>query len=388
VQVNTSTNTTYTNTTNKNNKTNHSNDFSNLINAKISELKVSDKQLPEDAHKQLQKQYKESFTDEKYDELIEKLEIKDLSDGDKTLIKSIIDDRVVTKDEIEDLSYEQIVTLNKFIMQKDANGDYIEETQISTNYAVSNILNIPLISDNETFNKTIFEKAIHMEDSRSFMALVTGTWNFPYDEPNHIDYDTNDPDVVLRDLISKYETRLETSKKVVEIEYYKNSINIYQSLLNNYEINSDENKAGVIDNKEYFVDLKEELIEDLLSLIKTGLTVSEVESLEKLIADINQLIEDSKERDVSEKKIEDLIKKLEQKLEELQRRMGGDGEIEADKDMEISQAGSKQLTHSMKEFKSMVLSLKYALDEIKEQSTKPEPFSTHEELQLRKGYRN
>ena len=389
MQVTSTTKITSDNTSKNQNNNNSTSDFNDILNKNISSIKITNEPLPDDAIEKMRQQYKDDMTDEKFDELLKKLDINNLNDEEKKLYKSIIDDRVITKDEINDLSYEQIVTLNKFIMKKDSNNEYIDETSISMYYDVSNILNIPLISDDENFNKVIFEEAIGMEDTRGFMALVTGTYNFPWDKNNHIDYDSKDPDEVLRNLIYDYEMKLETSNKTEVMEFYKNVINLYSNLLENYERISGEDMSGVVTQDEYLVNIREDLIDDLMSIIKTGLTVSEVESLEKLIADINKLIDESKENEVSAEKVEDMIKRLEQKLQELQKRMGGKGEIEADKNLVTSETNYKELTHSMKEFKSMVLSLEKALNKIKEESVKNESFSsTQDELILREQLKN
>ncbi|RLA84355.1 MAG: hypothetical protein DRG78_01695 [Epsilonproteobacteria bacterium] len=356
------------------------NNFSNILN----NLQISKDPLPADAYEKIKQGYKDNFTDEKYDELIEKLDIKNLSDSDKELIKTIIDDRVITKDEINDLSYEQIVTLNKFIMKKDSNNNYIEETMVSMYYDVSNIMNIPLISNDENFNKTIFNQAIDMEDTRGYMALITGTHNFPWDKNNHIDYNSGDPDDILRELIYDYEQKLETSTKIEVIEYYKNAINIFSNLIEDYDRLKGEDMSGIDNQDNYNFDIIEDLFNDLMSIIRTGLTVSEIESLEKLTAEINKLINDSENKEVSSKKVEDMIKLLEQKLEELQKRLGGSGEIDADKNLETKHSNSKTINQTMKDFKSMVKSLEIELDKIKEQNKRYDSFSsTQDELNLR-----
>lgn len=391
MEVNNTTQTTKSTSTNSTKSktivTNNS-QFNNMI---ISQKDIK-AELPRDAWQQQERLYREEFTDEKYEELLKKLDIKNLNDDEKKLYKSIIDDRIITKEEIDNLSYEEILTLQKFTMDKDSEGKDIDVIPIGYYYDAGYILNIPLISDNENFNKSVFEMVKKIDDKdevQKFMVLVTGTHNFPYDEKNHIDYDTEYPDTVLRDLISEYETKLESSSRGKDIEYYKNTINLYTGLLNTYDKLSGEDMSGVMTDEEYFVNIREDLINDLISMLKTGLTVSEIESLEKLIADINKLIDDSKEKDISKKRVDDLIKKLEQKLEKLQKRMGGDGTIETDKDLETSDTNSTELTHSMKEFKSIVLSLEKELNKIKEENKNlNHTSSTQEELMLREKLKN
>jgi len=154
---------------------------------------------------------------------------------------------------------------------------------------------------------------------------------------------------------------------------------MYTDLYNLYSEFKGE-KENKLDTQEYTIDIRQQLIDDLLSVMNTGLSISEIEELEKLVKDINQLIEESKTKKVSVKRVEDMIEKLELKLEELSRRLGIKGEIEVDKNLELE--NTEGLSQIMKDFKSVVQSLKNALDEIKEKKELSQQTSTDEELKL------
>ncbi len=364
--------------------------FSDIYNKKISELdkdKIIDGPIPPEVIEQMRQEYKDSFTDERYEEILEKLDIKNLSDEDKELFKSIIDDRHISYDEVKDLSYEQMETLKQFTATEKFDS-YKEIAVLHTDFKVEKLFQIPLISDNKTFNKSVLEMAKNFESDeevRDFMAMVTGTWNFPYDEPNHIDYDTQDPDIVLRDIIYNLEEKLETTTKVKEMEFYKNAINLYTGLLNTFDKLSGEDMSGVMSDEEYYVNIREDLIEDLMSILRTGLTVSEIESIEKLIADINKLIEDSKEQDISEDTIKEMIQKLKNDIAKLQDRMGIQSEENSEGDLSSASDNKETegLSVDMKILKSIVQNLEKELTKIKEKSDDTNFTSTDDELQLR-----
>jgi len=377
--------------TQTNNNTKSDTKFDDIYNQKISEIDkemIVDGPIPPEAIEQMKQESKDSFTDEKYEEILKKLDIKNLSDEDKDLFKSIINDKHISYDEVKDLSYEQMETLKKFTATTEKFDSYEEIAVLHTDFKVEKLFQIPLISDNKTFNKSVLEMAKNFESDeevRDFMAMVTGTWNFPYDEPNHIDYDIQDPDIVLRDIIYKLEEKLETTTKVKEVEFYKNAINLYTSLLNTFDKLSGKDMSGVMSDEEYFVDIREDLIEDLISILRTGLTVSEIESIEKLIADINKLIEDSKEQDISENTIKEMIQKLKSDIEKLQERMGIQSEENPEGDLSsVSENKETEgLSIDMKILKSIVQNLEKELTKIKEKSDDINFTSTTEELKLR-----
>ncbi len=328
----------------QNNTAQSNSKFSNFLNTEISSMKINGT-LPSDAMEQLQKNYKEDMTDKKFDQLLDTLSIKNLTNKEKEFYKSIIDDRVITKDEIKDLSYEEIVTLNKFIDKTNEDGTRIKETSMLMYVDASQIINIPLISNNEAFNKSVLEMTKGMDDTRQFITLVRGI------NEKRIDYDTVDPSQVLNKLIYEYKDRLETSTATNDMKYYQGVINIYSKLLQTYEELSGENITQE-KTETMKVDITQILLEDLLSLIKTGLTESERKELEKLIATINKLIDDSEKSD--------MIEKLKLQLEELQKRMGD---------------------NATEEFKSMVSSFNKILENIEEDKS-INKHSTSDELKL------
>jgi len=359
-----------------------------LMNKKISELIISDRPLPSDAYEKIKQQYIDSMTDEKFDELVDKLGINSLSDSDKALFKSIIADRHISDEEIKGLSYEQMKTLGKFVFKEDENGKYIEETLINTDIKAGTLLSIPVLSKDNNFNKALFSMVEKMDDNMQiigFMYPITGTSHsskiiaFPLLQ--HINYDNNPKNIdeIIQDLIDVYELKLKNTLKANDVEYYQNQISMYTDLYNLYSEFKGE-KENKLDTQEYTIDIRQQLIDDLLSVMNTGLSISEIEELEKLVKDINQLIEESKTKKVSVKRVEDMIEKLELKLEELSRRLGIKGEIEVDKNLELE--NTEGLSQIMKDFKSVVQSLKNALDEIKEKKELTQQTSTDEELKL------
>ena len=365
------------NTTNQKNKSNQK--FDDILN-----IHIQDK-LPSDAFEKQRQIYRDDMTDEKFESVLKDLGINNLNDEEKEFYKSIVDDRLITRDEIKDLSYEQIETLNKFrATTQNTNTDNINDFFVSCYVDVSNILNIPLVSNDEDFNKAIYESMKDMDDTREFMALVTGSYNFPFEAP--IDYNTTSPYDVLTAQIQIYEEKLENSTRVEDNPYYKRVIGIYSDLLQTYDEIREKNVTRETTYDDEIIDVKADLFADLISLLKTGLTVSEVEYIEKLTSNINNLIEESETNDISKDKLEDMIKELKEKIAEIQKRFGEKDGKETTK--ESLGEDSEGLSLTMKEFKSIVLTLEKTFTQLKEKNSRPDVISTQDELKLREEYRN
>ncbi len=365
------------NTTNQKNKSNQK--FDDILN-----IHIQDK-LPSDAFEKQRQIYRDDMTDEKFESVLKDLGINNLNDEEKEFYKSIVDDRLITRDEIKDLSYEQIETLNKFrATTQNTNTDNINDFFVSCYVDVSNILNIPLVSNDEDFNKAIYESMKDMDDTREFMALVTGSYNFPFEAP--IDYNTTSPYDVLTAQIQIYEEKLENSTRVEDNPYYKRVIGIYSDLLQTYDEIREKNVTRETTYDDEIIDVKADLFADLISLLKTGLTISEVEYIEKLTSNINNLIEESETNDISKDKLEDMIKELKEKIAEIQKRFGEKDGKETTK--ESLGEDSEGLSLTMKEFKSIVLTLEKTFTQLKEKNSRPDVISTQDELKLREEYRN
>jgi len=369
-------------------------DQTSIDDVMMDNINISAVLTTEDIQKGRQK-YSELFTDERFEEILTRLNLNDLSDEEKTLYKSIIDDRYISNEEIEDLSYEQMETLGKFIFIKDGKDSYVDESLINTDYKAGTLLSIPLIGDDENFKNSLFQMVQNMDTQKqinNFMAPLTGNSTFhqiiAFPQLLNINYDGKDIENMLEKMIEDYKIKLDSVYKADEVEFYQNAIAQYTDLFNLYQEFSG-NEDAKLEKEKYISDIKQYLLNDLISFLQTGLTVSEVEKLEKALAKIDMLIEKSEEKDISEEEIKEMIEKLKEQLNEIYQRLGGKGEIEVEEDLETQ--NSEGLTETMKEYKSIVSSLRQALEEIKSNASKKEQVSTDEELKLReqlKTYQN
>jgi len=336
----------------------------------------------------LEKYDDSKLTQEQFDKLIDKLDLNYLSQDEKELYKSIIDNGYISNEEIKDLSYEEMKTLGKFVFKKDESGEYIDETLLNSDMKAGTLLSTAVISDNDDFNKSVFKMVENLEkdeDITNFMYLITGTFHsnklIAFPQLQEIDYDGKDIKEFLEDKISTFEDMLEVSASSELSKVLKGVINQFDDLLGLFNSIS-KNKDEPTTKSSYEVDITQKLIDDLFSLMETGLTKTELESIEKLMNQIREKIEDSKEKKVSEDKIRELLKELEDKIKEIQKRVMGNDKIEIEKDS--NNIKDDELSVNMQEFKSILQSLKIALEKIKEEGTnKTNSISSHEELSLR-----
>lgn len=344
--------------------------------------------IPKEVPVHLEKYDDSKLTQEQFDKLIDKLDLNYLSQEEKELYKSIIDNGYISNEEIKDLSYEEMKTLGKFVFKKDESGEYIDETLLNSDMKAGTLLSTAVISDNDDFNKSVFKMVENLEkdeDITNFMYLITGTFHsnklIAFPQLQEIDYEGKDIKEFLKDKISTFEDMIEVSASSELSKVLKGVINQFDDLLDLFNSIS-KNKDEPTTKSSYEVDITQKLIDDLISLMETGLTKTELESIEKLMNQIKEKIEDSKEKKVSEDKIRELLKELEDKIKEIQKRVMGNDKIEIEKDS--NNIKDDELSVNMQEFKSILQSLKIALEKIKEEGTnKTNSISSHEELSLR-----
>lgn len=328
----------------------------------------------------------EYISDEEFNNLVNKLQLQDMKKEDMALFKSIIEDQYISNEEVENLSYAQMETLGKFVFIEDGKDSYIDKTTINTDLKAGTLLSIPIVTDDENFNKAVFDMVSNMNDNVeivNFMYGITGTHHsaklIAFPELQSKNYKNKDMGEVLEKIIDNYNIYLDNSKSANDTKYLQNMISKYTDLFNLYqEFSGNEDKK--LEKEELIDNIKQHLTDDFLSIMKTGLTVSEVDKLEKSIAKLEGLIESSEDKEISEVEIQDKIKKILEELEAIYRRLGVKETIELDKNIETQ--NSEGLTNSMKEFKSIVSSLKKALEEIKTIGIKEDPMSVDDELKL------
>lgn len=259
----------------------------------------------------------------------------EVSPADEKLFKSITEDNYISYDEIKNLSYEQIVQIKDFVMQKDADNNYIPSTFMEHDKKAGMLLGTVSISKNDTFNKAVFNIARKIDDEKLFNTFIydmTGTkWSdklMAHPEFQEIDYTHQDPKEYLSKKMASYQIKLDTATDEESKEFYQDMINRLQGLTNHYKTLQGE---SIHDNTDPLEKLRA-LVEDLISVIKTGFTPEELEYIEKLIAEIKKLLKERSDADkaTSNEDINKQIKAIEDALLALEKKMHGVAIIEMD----------------------------------------------------------
>lgn len=262
-------------------------------------------------------------------------EESNVSPADEALFKSITKDNYVSYDEIKNLSYEQIVQIKDFVMKKDEENNYIQSSFMDHDKKAGMLLGTTAISDNNTFNKAIFNIARKIDDEKileTFMYDMTGTkWSdklMAYPEFQEIDYSKKDVKEYLADKLASYQIKLDTATDKESKEFYQDMINRLQGLTNHYKSLQGE---SIHDNTDPFERIRA-LVKDLISVIKTGFTLEELEYIEKLIEEIRKLLKERADADkaTSNEDIDKQIKAIEDALLALEKRIHGVAIIEMD----------------------------------------------------------
>lgn len=183
-----------------------------------------------------------------FDKLISKLEVS-FNEKEINKIFSIVEDRYISEKEILSLSYEEVKKLKELIMEEDENGNVYDASLIRSSYKVSSFMATSLISDNEDFNKAIFEKLKTLKDEKEtvlFMAAITGSfaiqsvvaWDEKIDDEGKSfgfkKIKENDIEEYLKDKIKYFKDILDDGVSTLASKTYEKVLSWYEDILENY----------------------------------------------------------------------------------------------------------------------------------------------------------
>ena len=250
-----------------------------------------------------------------------------ISEENKTLYESIVSDKYVSYDEIKNLTYEQVIEIKDFVMKKDEDGDYIQRSFMSHDKKAGILLGTTAITEDSTFNKSIFNIAKNIDDDKIFNTFIydiTGTQLsdqlMAYPEFQNIDY-SKDASSYLTNKLFSYQVKFDTAQDEDTKEFYQKMINAFEGLTNQYKSLKGESIHDSSDSNQ----TTEALVKDLISVIKTGFTESELEFMEQLLKEIRKLLKekDDENSTTSNEEIEKQIKYLEEALLALEKEVLG-----------------------------------------------------------------
>lgn len=183
-----------------------------------------------------------------FDKLISKIEVS-FNEKEINKIFSIVEDRYISEKEILSLSYEEVKKLKELIMEEDENGNVYDASLIRSSYKVSSFMATSLISDNEDFNKAIFEKLKTLKDEKEtvlFMAAITGSfaiqsvvaWDEKIDDEGKSfgfkKIKENNIEEYLKDKIKYFKDILDDGVSTLASKTYEKVLSWYEDILENY----------------------------------------------------------------------------------------------------------------------------------------------------------
>lgn len=113
------------------------------------------------------------LTHKSFDNLLEKLNIKDLAKDEKELFFSIMKDKTITKEEFSNLDYEQTKKLKEFISRSDLQGNALPETIfIFSSLQIAPLLATTDLSNDHEYNKAVFNSLKKLNYSDEFSIKI------------------------------------------------------------------------------------------------------------------------------------------------------------------------------------------------------------------------
>ncbi len=183
-----------------------------------------------------------------FDNMLEEMPVSILSEYEKKLFFTIIEDKYITTKEAESLTYEQIKKIKDLILEKDKKGEYIEASFINASYKANALMFSAIVSDDDNFNKAfhnILKNLTKTKDILNFMILVAGVTDpatiVGFDEYLNTEYGfkqirSDDLDSYLQESIDELKAKLNKSINESLKEYYKEALSYYIKLEEYYQI--------------------------------------------------------------------------------------------------------------------------------------------------------
>ena len=178
-----------------------------------------------------------------FDKLVSKCEVS-FYEKEQDKIFSIVEDRYITEDEIMSLSYEQVKKLKELIIEDDENGNPYDASLINYNCKVASFAATSLVSDNEDFNKAVFEKLKTLDEKQCIilMVVLTGCYHIQgaaafYEAGESSDFSKikeNDMEKYLKDRIKYCKGMLDQGLPKLAYDSYKEILSWYEDIYKNY----------------------------------------------------------------------------------------------------------------------------------------------------------
>lgn len=182
-----------------------------------------------------------------FDKLVSKCEVS-FYEKEQDKIFSIVEDRYITEDEIMSLSYEQVKKLKELIIEEDEDGNVYDASLIGYNCKVASFAATSLVSDNEDFNKAVFEKLKTLDEKQciDLMVVLTGShhiqgvaaWYEKIDDEGKTfgfsKIKENDMEKYLKDCIKNCKNILDQGWPKLAHDSYKELLSWYEDIYKNY----------------------------------------------------------------------------------------------------------------------------------------------------------
>ncbi len=183
-----------------------------------------------------------------FNKMLKEISLSNISEYEKKLFFTIIEDKYITTKEAESLTYEQIKKIKDLILEKDKKGEYIEASFINASYKANALMFSAMVSDDEDFNKAfhnILKSLNKTKDILNFMILVAGVTDpatiVGFDEYLNTEYGfkqikRDDLNFYLEENIDDLKENLNKSINDSLKEYYKEALSYYIKLKEYYAI--------------------------------------------------------------------------------------------------------------------------------------------------------
>ena len=185
-------------------------------------------------HKSVSNEYEQKEIDE-FDQLLDKLNIKNLSQSEKEMFRAILEDDEFSNMEMDKLSFEEMKKISQLLSGWDKGENFEDKLSVRYGSKTAALLSTVNATDDDIFNKALFEKVKQMDDIDEINDFLTPFLNNIYEKlKEYKDIVKLDMNEILIDIIADFKEYYNKAEDNEVRKHYKEIIEVYSEFKDFY----------------------------------------------------------------------------------------------------------------------------------------------------------
>lgn len=178
-------------------------------------------------HDSVTKEYDKKEKEE-FEQLLKKLGVTNLSQSEKDMFRTILEDEEFSNMEMDNLSFEQMKKISQLLSNWDKDGNFEDKLSVRYGSKTAALLSTVNATDDDILNKALFDKVKNMNDLDEINDFLLPFLNHISEKLKEYDEIINlDMNEVIDELIGQFQENYDKSEDNETKNYYKEKIEIY-----------------------------------------------------------------------------------------------------------------------------------------------------------------